>query len=52
MDNKDNTQEQLRGTFAAAITAYEKGNPARNTREVGLVLGIPDGYNFDSVMET
>lgn len=43
--NKDNTQEQLRGTFVAAIAAYEKDNPPKTTRQIGLDMGIPDDYN-------
>lgn len=51
MNNKDNLQEHLRGTFAAAIAAYEKDNPPKTTRQIGLDMGIPDSYNFDSVMD-
>lgn len=49
-NNKDNTQEQLRGTFSAAIAAYERDNPARSTRQIGIDLAVPDRYNFDGVM--
>lgn len=51
-NNKDNIQEQkLRGTFSAAIAAYEKDNLVRATRQIGLDMGIPIRYNFDGVMD-
>lgn len=50
MNNTD-TQEQLRGAFSAAIAAYEKDNPARSTRQIGIDLGVPDRYNFDGDLE-
>jgi len=39
------------GYFWFRLFGYERGNPPKTTREVGLALGIPDGYNFDGVLD-
>lgn len=50
MDDKENIENKLRGVFSAAIAAYEINNPPKTTRQIGQVLGIPNNYNVDGIM--
>lgn len=36
---------QLKGTFAAAIAAYQLHNNPKTTAQLGIEMGIPEDYN-------
>lgn len=36
---------QLKGTFAAALAAYQLHNKPKTTAQLGIEMGIPEDYN-------